>query len=259
METHICLILLFLTMIFFHWNITVPLLVRNLELLDFFSFWYKPFQIPFVTSGRKMPHGADASSQGCVSYIGSNTNVSAFIFHGCLSSHQSSPKQWEHLRWNFQTSLHDSPAANFDLSPLSFLFSFSFCFKEIGKRLSYLVVSRCNGNSIVCSEGSRRWRKTRVPFSAFAWLVLPGTRLRVTGTPPLQSWRAESSTEGKKDSSLIEDYCLGYQYVHQRSVQWPLTQSPWYLMTSRQSPTSTHSSWSPVSGSILVSFIVTVT
>lgn len=216
-----------------------------------------------------MPHGADASSQGCVSYIGSNTNVSAFIFHGCLSSHQSSPKQWEHLRWNFQTSLHDSPAANFDLSPLSFLFSFSFCFKEIGKRLSYLVVSRCNGNSIVCSEGSRRWRKTRVPFSAFAWLVLPGTRLRVTGTPPLQSWRAESSMEGKKDSSLIEDYCLGlgalgpfamgHQYVHQRSVQWPLTQSPWYLMTSRQSPTSTHSSWSPVSGSILVSFIVTVT
>lgn len=36
METHICLIVLFLTMILFHWNITVPLLVHNLELLDFF-------------------------------------------------------------------------------------------------------------------------------------------------------------------------------------------------------------------------------
>lgn len=36
MEIHICLTLLFLTMILFLWNITVPLLVRNLELLDFF-------------------------------------------------------------------------------------------------------------------------------------------------------------------------------------------------------------------------------
>lgn len=36
-----------------------------------------------------------------------------------------------------RASLLGDPAANFGLSSLSFLFSFSFCFKKIVKQLSY--------------------------------------------------------------------------------------------------------------------------
>lgn len=87
------------------------------------------------------------------------------------------------------------------------------------------------------------------------FLHLPGkhstTRLRIQGTPPLHSWRTESGMEGKKDNSLTRGlllyrglgaprpFAMGYQWVHQRPLQWPLTQLPWHLMTSSQPPTTT--------------------
>lgn len=76
-----------------------------------------------------------------------------------------------------------------------------------------------------------------MPVSAFAWQALH-YQAPYTGTPPLHSWRTESGMEGKKDKSLtrglllywglgaLRPFAMGYQWVHQRPLQGPLTQLP---------------------------------